>query len=204
VNARTIRGWLLQRPKPSMLRLTTGDGEPQELRPAKSFAKTAETIEALNPELIEALDDKGRLIRATSLREPESDTTPAVVPTSLSEDPETARLTHFANLIARAYEHSTDVAFQKLVDVVERIGDRSEAIEQRLERAEAAWRREVNRQIDDAFDRAEEREERAAEAAAPDLGTQLAQNFLGGALGAGVRPPAKARPNGAVRKEGES
>lgn len=194
MNVRAIRGWLLQQPRPALIRLTTGDGEPQELKPGRSFARTAESIEALNPELIEALDSNGKLLRATNLREPEHATQAAAVPAELTGDPQAAMLTHFSNLIARAYEHSTDVAFQKLVEVVERIGDRADAIEQRLERAESAWRRAVREQIDDAFDRADEHAERAAEQQG-DIGGELVKQFMGGALTS--KPPSTARPNGA-------
>jgi hypothetical protein len=196
MNARAVRGWLLQQPRPAILRLTSGDGEPQELRLGRSFAKTAETIEALDPTLIEALDSEGRLLRATNLREAEVQSGGrAVVPSELAGDPAAAMLTHFANLLATAYQHSTDVAFTKMVELVERMGDRADSIEARLERAEADYRKTVRDQIREALERAEEK------ANDPDgdgsLLTQMAGAFLGGGAGMAPRPPpAKAKPNG--------
>jgi hypothetical protein len=71
-------------------------------------------------------------------------------------DPVALTLTHLANLIHRAYEHSTEISFNKMVEVFERMNERSENIERRLERAEAAYRREQSDRIDDLWDRAEE------------------------------------------------
>lgn len=198
MNARTIRGWLLRQPRPALLRLTTGDGEPTELRPGRSFAKTAESIEALNPELIEALDDDGKLLRATNLREAEVASEDATVPPGLAGSPEAAMITHFANLLSRAYQHSTDVAFTKMVELVERMGDRADSIEARLERSESEYRKTVNQQIRDAFKRAEEIADAQADGDA-SYGEQLAGALLGGMGGMGApEPPAK--PNGRSRR----
>lgn len=188
MNAARIRSFLLQHPKPSIVRVS-GDGEPQELRPGRSYARCAETIAALGIDLIECLDSEQKLLRA--LRVSTSDaqrSDAAALPTGLEADPSALMLTHFANLIHRAYEHSTEVAFSKMVDLVERINDRSEAIETRLERAEAQHRRTVEDQIDDAFERARELGEKA-ETGDGDLLSQMASAFMGGA-----QPAAK--PNG--------
>jgi len=203
VNPRVIRTWLMARPRPSMLRLTTGDGEPQDLRPNRSFLKTAETIEAMNPDLIEAVDKDNNLLRAMNLHEPETDSggEHAKLPSGLEADPQALMLTHFADLVHRAYAHSTDVAFTKMVELVERMGDRSDAIEQRLERSEAAHRRLVTEQVDDAFDRAEQIAEQAGQDAGGGMVEQMAGAFMQGAMGTGPAPrggpvKAKGKPNG--------
>jgi hypothetical protein len=100
-------------------------------------------------------------------------------------------LTHFANLLHRAYEHSTEIAFQRLVELTERMGDRSEAIERRLERTEAANRALLQDQVDLAFERAQEVANQNAEASgngAGDLMQQMAGAFLSGRMG-GITPP---------------
>lgn len=192
MNASRLRGFLLQLPKPTMVRVT-GDGEPQELRPGKSFAKLAETIIALGPELIELLDKEGKVIRATRLDSDESRRSDAApIPDALKGDPETIRITHFANLIHRAYEHSSEVAFNRLVDLVERMNDRSDSIEQRLERAEARNRQLLQDQVDDAFERAQE-QAAAASAEGGDFGQQLVAGFVNGAA---QRAGAQPKPNG--------
>jgi hypothetical protein len=176
-----IRGFLLQAPKPSTVRVT-GEGEPQELKQIRSYAKCAETIVALEPELIECLDRDGNLLRALRADSPEAQSESPPLPAALSNDPAAAMLTHFASLLHRAYEHSTTVAFAKLVELVERMGDRAEAIEQRLERAEAAHREAVQEQIDDAFDRAEEAKEQAETGGGGDLLQNMAGAFLQGKM----------------------
>lgn len=199
MNQNDLRGWLLQQPKPAMIRVTV-DGDVEELKPGKSWAKTAATIAALEPDLLQAYDAAGKLLRATKVDvEPaQRRGAPAVptLPAVLATDPHAVLLHHFATLLSHAYEHSTQVAFDKLVDVVERQGDRSEAIEQRLERAEARARRLQDDQIEDAYDRAEQL---AAEAQAGNsddaLKAHLAQAFLSGQLQRG--PANGAKTNGA-------
>lgn len=181
-----IRGFLIQQPKPALVRVT-GDGEPQELRPGKSYQRCAETIAALDPQLIELYDSQKQLLRAMDLREEDarrSDAAP--IPEGIKQDPHALMITHFANLLHRAYEHSTEIAFNRLVDLTDRLNDRSEAIEQRLERAESQYRRLANEQIEAALDRAEEAQQQQADG---NLGEQMLGAFLGGR---GERVPAAA------------
>lgn len=190
MNANRIRGFLLQQPKPVVVRVSTADGEPQELKPGKSFARCAESIEALHVDLIECIDKDGNLIRAIRTDSPEAQRSEAAeIPAGISSDPHALMLTHFSNLIHRAYAHSTEVAFSRMVELVERMGDRSDAIERRLERAEAAHRRVVEQQIDDAFDHAEQIAAQAsATGAGVDFVSQMAQAYLSGV--------AQPKPNG--------
>ena len=180
MNTGRIRGFLLQLPKPAMVRVT-GDGEPQELKPGRSYSKLAETILALAPELIECLDSDGKVLRATRMEGAEQRRSDAAeIPEQLKSDPTALMLTHFANLLHRAYEHSTEVAFTRLVELTDRMNDRSEGIEQRLERQEATNRKLLQDQVDDALDRAEEAAAKAAEGEPGGLGEQLLGSFLGG------------------------
>ncbi len=197
MNVGKIRGFLLQLPKPSLVRLTRDDGgEPQDIKPGKSYAKAAETIAALQPDLIECLDASGGVIRAQRTDTVEAQRSDAAaIPAGLAADPQALMLTHFANLLHRAYEHSTEIAFTRLVDLTERMGDRAEQIEQRLERAEATNRRLLQEQIDDAFERAAEQAEQATQQASNGaLGEQLLGSFLGGTQ---MKPPV--RTNGAPK-----
>jgi hypothetical protein len=186
VNVAAIRGFLLQQPKPAAVNVTAGDGEPQPLKLGRSYAKIAETIEALGVDLLECYDDKGVLLRAMRVKHdaPAAARSDApAIPAGIESDPNALMLTHFANLLHRAYQHSTEVAFSKMVEFVGMMGQRSESIEQRLERSEARERRLHQEQVDDAFERAEEEAERkAAEATANsgDLLQQLAGAFMSG------------------------
>lgn len=195
MNTGRIRGFLLQLPKPSMVRIT-GEGEPQELKPGKSYAKLAETIAALEPELIECIDADGKVLRACRTTGEEgrrSDAAP--IPEALAADPTALMLTHFANLLHRAYEHSTEIAFVRLVELTERMNDRAESIEQRLERTEAANRRLLQDQVDAAFERAEEAAEKAANGeSGGEMFNEMAQAFLSGQM----QRPQGAKTNGHV------
>lgn len=198
MNANDLRGFLLQQPKPALIRCST-DGEIEELKPGKSWAKTAATIVALDPDQVLCYDAAGKLIRATKFEaeaEPRRASSPApTLPDVIAQDPHAALLTHFSNLLHRAYEHSTQVAFDKFVELVERMGDRSDSIEQRLERTEARARRLQDDQIEDAYARAEELAEQASAGQGDDaLKQHLMSSFLAGQL---QRGPTNGKTNGA-------
>lgn len=195
MNVQRIRGFLLQLPKPHLVRLT-GDGEPQDIKPGKSYAKCADTIAALNPDLIECLDADGKVLRAARMSAADGHRSDAAaLPVGLESDPNALMLTHFANLIHRAYEHSTEIAFTRLVELTERMNDRSESIEQRLERSEAANRRLLQEQVDDAFERAQEHAANAE--GGGDLVNQMAGAFLSGSMNKPAAAAAAApKPNG--------
>jgi len=191
MNAGAIRAFLIQQPPLTSIRLTDSNGDTSIIEPGKrSKAKIAETIAAMQPDLIECLDKQGTLLRATR---PES-TLPAraatglTLPEELKADPYALMLTHFANLVHRAYEHATDIAFAKLVELVERMDQRSESIEQRLERAEAGMRREQRERLDDMWDRVAEAAERAEAGETKDqILNGLVQGVLGGQAAAGSK-----------------
>lgn len=197
MNVSTIRNFLLQSPKPHSVRVTTEE-EDQKLVRVKNYAKTAETIHALNPVLLECLDAKGELIRAkreggnTAATSQEDD---PELPKVLVDDAGAAAFALYAKLLARAYTHSTDVAFTKLVEILERVNERSDNIEQRLERAERNARQLAQDQIDEAMDRAAEAAEKAGEQGGENaIGQRILEGFLSGQVkAAAAKAPA---PNG--------
>ena len=176
-----VRAFLLQHPKPHFLRLANEDGVQEELKVGKQpFVRLAETIVALDPMTVECLDKDKNLVRAFRMGEADVRRSEAAeVPQILSDDPQAALLTHFSNLLHRAYEHSTEIAFGKLVELVDRIDARSDAIEQRLERTESQHRKALQQQLEDQWDRLAEEEERAKENT-PAGG--LVNHFLQGAM----------------------
>lgn len=199
VSAWGMRRFLIRQPRAALVRLTSGE-RTSDLLPKKnqSWSRMGETIAAMAPELVECLDSEGNLLRA--IRPPhDGDPTDAPEPpTVLATDPETARITHFANLIHRAYEHTTNVAFARLIDLVERIDARSDAIEARLERTESAYRRVTQQQLTEALSQVEDEEHAAAEPSG-DL-QQLLMTFLQGHAQATQSPaPVPARSNGRKR-----
>jgi hypothetical protein len=173
----SIRNFLICQPAPTTIRMTSSSGEVQEMKPGrKSRSKLAETIAATDTTLLECLDADGLLLRAMRVEETDqARSVAAPIAQGLQQDPETLRVTHFANLLHRAYEHATDIAFAKLIELVERMDARTESIEARLERTEAHYRREQQERIDDLWDRAEEKETQAAS------GENLMNAFMGSA-----------------------
>lgn len=183
MNVGVIRGFLLQHPKPHVVRITTGDGEPQILKPGRSYVRCAQSIAAIGFDLLEALDEKETLLRAMR-RDEESTRSPAApIPDGIKADPQALMLTHFANLVHRAYEHSTELAFTKMVELVEKMNDRSDAIEQRLERTEALNRRMVSDAAEDAIELARiQAEAKNAQEGDGTVLDKLAGAFLGGQM----------------------
>lgn len=203
MNVGRIRGFLLQLPKPALVRAFV-DGEPEELKVTRSWQKLAESIAALRPEVIHCLDSEGKLLRAMRMDDAEAQRSDAApLPEGLKVDPHALMLTHFANLLHRAYEHSTEIAFGKMVECFDRMNDRSASIEQRLERAEAYARRLREQQAEDALDQAEELVAAAGDGAG-DVGSQLAQAFLSGRLNREVgKANGAGKPNGAAKPNGK-
>lgn len=188
-----VRGFILQIPKPITVRISSTDGATDELKVGRqSFMRMAETICAVDPELVECLDKEGALIRAMRpeelvVVEPPRDTE---LPDELKGDKVSAQLNHFANLLSQAYRHSTDVAFNKLVDLVERGEARYDAMERRLDRAENETREALRDQIDAEMKRVEE--SALGKDGAPNEGQalEMLQAMMGGiSQGKTVTPP---------------
>ena len=196
-----IRKFLLRQPRAAVIRLTVR-GVPQEIKPTRgqNLSKVADTVYAVQPEVIELFDDDGKLLRAIrpDIEHEQSSEQPKP-PQQLTNDPETARFTHVAALLAKAYEHATDVAFGKLVELVERIDARTDSLEQRLERTESLYRRTLHEQLRDMQDEARAVLEQRGEEQ-EDGGTMLDQMFRAWAAGQaqGNTEPRKPKSNGAA------
>lgn len=199
-----VRGFILQLPKPTTVRISTAEGPTDELKVGRqSFMRLAETICAINPDLIECLDKDGELTRAMrpeSMPDDQGESRAVELPEALAGDPNAAMITHFANLLHQAYRHSTEIAFTKLVDLVDRIDSRSDSIERRLERAEADHRSALHEQIDSELDRAEEASRLAKEGKPEGEGQamEMMQAMLAGMSQAGAKASQKVPtpPNG--------
>lgn len=208
VDVATLRAWLLKRPRPEVLRLTCEDGEQRDLSRTEgaSWQEVAQSIAALDPVLIEAINAAGKSLRAIRADELERggrqrDNERVPPPPAIHSDPETARLCYMADLLHRAYQHSTDVAFEKvanaydqafqrLVDITERMDARSEAIEKRLERAESAYRRELQDRLDEKLEAVEQA------AQANGGGDGIVQNFVSGLISGQAMGAGAPKPNG--------
>jgi hypothetical protein len=185
VDEKELRSFLVKIPRPAKVLVRTEDDDLHELQPptgkGSSWANVAHSIAALEPALVECHDAEGKLLRATRCTESALQTTrPETLPV-LHTDPETARLTHFANLLHRSYEFSTGLAFTKMVELYTLNNERMMAVEARLERSEANFRREMQQRLDEAFDRAEELAEDAQQKAGGDPVTEFVKGLSQGA-----------------------
>jgi hypothetical protein len=192
MNVSRIRSFLINVPKPTTVRVIV-DGDAHDIKTnGRSWQKIADTIDAMNGEQLQCLDKDGTLLRAMRLDDADAQRSEAAaIPAGLAADPNALMLTHFANLIHRAYEHSTEIAFTRMVDSFDRINDRSASIEQRLERAEALARRLRDEQVEDAFERAQEVADAAGQGG-DGFVDSLAQAFLSGRMNREAATAAKA------------
>ena len=70
-NAAAIRTWLMASPRPKLVHVYSRDGKEYDMKltPNTAWADTAVSIEALDPEKIEAAGEDGTLIRAVTVAE---------------------------------------------------------------------------------------------------------------------------------------
>jgi len=175
------RSWLMQAPKPHALRITC-EGEISLIEVGNTaWVALGKTIAAKSPELIEALDEKGVLIRAVRPAEEEDDASSSTRATAAAttRDPETIRFELFAKLLAEAYKHANEVAFGKMVELFVVSNKRAENLEKSL----ASTDRILRKQFEDALERE------------PTEGSMLEQML--GTFAAGQAQAAAKKTNGA-------
>ena len=203
MDEKEIRSFLVAQPRGARILVRTEDDEVHDIAAPNgkgvTWAHVARSIDALHHVYIELQDGDGKLLRATRTTGDKADAPAVQTLTAVHSDPETARITHFANLLADAYKFSTTVAFTKMVELSQMASERLIALETRLERTEANYRREMNTRLSEAFERAEDLAEEAEEratATAGDPATVLLQQFAAGAAAGGNSAP----PNGVKGK----
>lgn len=203
MTATRIRNFLISLPKPATVRVFV-DGDQKDIKAqGRSWMKIAETVAAMHGEQLQCLDSEGNVLRAMRLDDEEAQRSEAApIPAGLAADPHALMLTHFANLLHRAYEHSTELAFNKMVECFDRVNDRSAGIEQRLERAEAMARRLREDQVQDAFERAEEIATQAGETGNDSFVNSLANAFVSGQMNRQATGKPNGKANGAAKVNG--
>ncbi len=147
-----IRGWLLQHPRPATVHVQSEDGRRHEVSVTQgvSWMAIAQSVHALSPTLIECYDDKGKIIRAVRPQDDDTSDPKQALPLQLppNVDPQSVQLIHFADLLAAAYRHSTDVAFERLASLFEASVRRSESLERVVDKL-------IRERIRDQLDRGE-------------------------------------------------
>lgn len=192
----TIRKWLLQKPRADVVRVVNSEGESEDIATTGNvrWRSIAETIDALEPMRVEAVAG-GKLLRALKLKSaPEIEIeqpkkaagSNIEIPNILHEDPETARLMHFADLLFRSQMFATEVAFEKLTQLVDLILQRMATVEAKLDRTEQDYQDEVDGRIQDAYDNIAKEGDSSK--------TDILSSFLGG-MGMN-QPKTPTKPNG--------
>jgi hypothetical protein len=168
------RNFCMRSPRPALVRVYAGE-DVHDLRvdAEQNWARLGETIAALDPDKLELYSESDDLLRADKRKVSRGDQS-VRIPDALHKDPETARLTHFADLLHRAYQHSTEIAFSRLSDFVSMQNEREQMLAKRLERLESKY-----------FDALRENTELAA--GAQEAENPLVDAFLHGMNGASAK-----------------
>jgi len=169
--AKLIRFWAMRHERPVAFHAFTGNEKQKvEMGPRVSWARVAETLDALDPERIDALNANGNIIRSCKPDElgPEDDgeesedgeqpAAPAIVAT----DGETARFQMFAGLLSAAYKDAqsqvglrNDAVFNRMIDLFETLAQQSKDQAHALNVQQSTITKLYEQQIKDAFERAQ-------------------------------------------------
>lgn len=193
-----LRGFLMRHPRPASVRANLLDGTSKTVAvdPKISWVQLAAYVGDLEPQTIECLDQEGLVLRGTSFEHLDdaddleegievSHHSPTTARIVTPDDPQSKQLVLFAQLLADAYRHTTDVAFDKMISLFEQVNKRYELTEKSLERMQKMVERLTESRIV------------AAEKAEEDFGlSELAEAFRGGQAQhaeSHQRPPAPAQ-----------
>lgn len=178
--AKQIRSWLMQAPRPTTVRLQQPDGQVHELSCAgQPWARLGESCAAIDAVSIFALDASNKLLRVGKVADlaDELDEDPDELSSSppsqavlehgrMQRDDSRAMLAvldRFGTLLADAYHHATETAFNRMVEVVSLQANANVQMQAELIRARVEMRRMERDMVDDMMERAEERAEEAGE-----------------------------------------
>lgn len=188
-----LRKWLLQQPRPHSVRVTKLDGGVDEVLCSGPWTKVADTIEALQPEHLQALNEQKQTIRALrcddiggdwgsgelgerpsrkAAKPPETEL-PAIPAAAM--DPESARFLLFARIMADQYKLTTQIAFQTLSDIVAS----TERSREGVERAKELFYRSQIKLLEDQLKQAQQEPEPEPQG---DIGSQIVGSVLGGIM----------------------
>lgn len=205
MNSEALRQWLMQQPRPASVRVTKLDGGVDEVVCGGAWTKIAETVEALQPDHLQALNDHKQTIRALRCDDLSEDWTPEAerpmrgrppkapetdlphIPAA-AMDPESARFVLFARIMSEQYRSTTQIAFQTLSDIVAS----SERSREGVERAKELFYRSQIKLLEDQLKAAQQDPQNDSPG---DLGSQILGSVLGGVM-QGQASAAAAPPNG--------
>lgn len=159
MNVKALRSWLLARPRGTKLVLHSGD-KLQEvgIESDQNWSRLAESVETIDPDMIEVYAADGKLIRATKcdvFDEQVDDENEAAKRIKAAADAETERFRIFSDHLANAYKFATEVAFERMVDLFAAVNRRSEALEKSLDATHRLLGKAYQEQVDTAIEQAE-------------------------------------------------
>jgi len=158
-----LRRWLMGGDRPHHMIAVDASGKETEV-PVKfndAWIEMARSLDAFDPATVRCVDERGALLRATSLAalckdDPKEEEAPRTYGNMSSSE---QMLCTFGQLLADAYKTSNEVAwntaFSKMVEIVDIFAKRSEALENRLARMEATFSRTAAEQLRAAQDGSE-------------------------------------------------
>ncbi len=149
----------MQQPRPHLVRVTSIDGSMHEVACGQTpWTRVVETLAALQPELLQAMTADGKLLRAIRPADHSEDWTAESgdpkpsgarvehIPI-VAADPETQRFALVAQLLANAYKHANEIAFNRLVQLVDSQNQRSNDVEKARETLYKAHVKQLEDQI---------------------------------------------------------
>jgi hypothetical protein len=195
MNVQSIRAWLMIAPRPKAVRVSSEGVAPQTIATpdGTKWIQVAESIAALQPELVEALTAEGGTIRAMRPDELDAEEESAAedtIPVNVN-DPLSVQLITISRLLADAYRHSTDVAFDKLLAMFDASTRRQESLERSVDTMNRMLNKAIADQLQASIDG-------AANAGGGTVFEQLISSFMQArAQGEAAKQAATAPPNGA-------
>lgn len=225
--ARDIRSWLMTQPRPTAIRLLLPDGKTDEIVCAgQPWARLGESCAAMDPVTVFALDPNGKLLRAAKVADildeldgaeddPDPCSSTSTSSSSSSSTPATmqrdetrgylALMDKFGTLIAGAYEHATNVAFDKafdrMVDVVSLLMQSTMAMQKEAMNARVEVRRLERDILEEAIEKADaggdgDMMRQFVGAYFSGQANRFADQAANAIAGAGAGGPSVAKPNG--------
>lgn len=202
--------WLRRHPRGVVLRVTDESGAIHEVNlHAAKLPRIVQTVRALDPVVVEYLNEKKEIIRACRVDELDPGTAgdaedPKSVaarfrppmPPLVASDPETQRFVVVAGIIANAYAHGYEVAFDRLAQMIDSLNSQRADVDGQREAFHRAQIRTLEQQLEQLG------QTPATEAMGGELGPAMIMQFLGGLQQARAAAPAAdaaAAPNGKAK-----
>lgn len=154
-----LRAWLLKSPRPTRLVLQMPDGQAiEQLIPQhQTWNQTADTVSAMQPMRVEAYAGQVmcRAAQFSDFEPEETEETEGAHPFSgmkLTGQVDAQVLITLATIVAQAYRHSTDVAFDRMVSLFEAVNQRSATQEKTLDAMHKMLTRVLNERYEEIAD----------------------------------------------------